>query len=139
MLQLKSLQRLRNGVMPVIVALAGRRVDPTDAHDVRFPPDNTGLVEERLRDLFRSHDVIALVSSAACGADLIAQRVARSLALQRVMVLPFPPAVFRERSVCDRPGNWGPEFDALLDDARAGQNEVLEWNAAQNHDSEQSI
>jgi hypothetical protein len=29
-------------------------------------------------------------------------------------VLPFPPNRFRETSVTDRPGNWGPVFDRLV-------------------------
>ena len=30
-----------------------------------------------------------------------------------MVVLPFRPAVFRERSVADCPGEWGPPFDEI--------------------------
>src|SRR5262245_18154338 len=98
----------------VIVALAGRRVAAPDADSVRFPAPNAGLVEERLRDLFRAYDAHILVGSAACGADLIAQHVAQSMQLARVIVLPYSVDQFRESSVVDRGGHWGEWFDALL-------------------------
>jgi len=102
----------------VIIALAGRRIDVSDATVPRFPAANVALVEERLEKLFRARHATALVSSAACGVDLIGQRVAAALGLARTIVLPYPPAVFKERSVIDRPGDWSDEFDRLLNGAR---------------------
>ena len=55
-----------------------------------------------------------LVSSAACGADLIALDLARGLGIRRSIVLPFAAERFRETSVVDRPGEWGPVFDRVL-------------------------
>jgi hypothetical protein len=98
----------------VIVALAGRRIDAEASSQTRFPEQNVPRVRERLQRLFRDRRVHALVSSAACGADLLGQDVARELGLRRIVVLPFPPSVFRETSVTDRPGNWGALFDQLL-------------------------
>ncbi len=100
----------------MIVALAGRRVDAAGAATRRFPADNVAAVADRLRAAFETHAARALVSSAACGADLVALRVARELGIRRVVVLPFPPPVFRERSVVDRPGDWGPAFDEVVAD-----------------------
>lgn len=119
----------------MIVALAGRRVDAEDATTPRFPTANVGLVRDRLRALFRAHAANGLVASGACGADLIAHEVARELGMRRVMILPFPSPVFRERSVTDRPGDWGPLFDDLLADARVS-GEVVELDLSV--DKEQS-
>lgn len=116
----------------MIVALAGRRIDAKASSQTRFPEQNVPRVRERLQRLFRDQGVRALVSSAACGADLLGQDVARELGLLRIVVLPFSPSVFRETSVTDRPGNWGALFDELvaeivpealvvLDEARDGE------------------
>ena len=114
----------------LVVALAGRRVDPSDAEVRRFPASNVGLVESRLRELFETRGARILVAAGACGADLIAHDVARSLSMRRVMVLPFAPTVFREDSVVDRGTEWGPSFDELLADAHGRGNEVLELDAS---------
>lgn len=97
----------------MIIALAGRRVDAIDAKQSRFPaePENIERVRRRLHALFVSHGSIAMVSSAACGADLLALEEAGRLCLRRKVVLPFSRAKFRSISVIDRPGNWGPLFD----------------------------
>ncbi len=60
-----------------------------------------------------------LVCSAACGADLIALDVAGVLGLRRRVILPFAPERFRESSVTDRPGDWGPLFDRIIEEVRA--------------------
>src|SRR2546430_1964757 len=56
-----------------------------------------------------------VVSSAGCGGDLLAQETAGALPLHRKVVLPFGRAEFRQRSVVDRPGEWGPRFERLMD------------------------
>jgi hypothetical protein len=118
----------------MIVALAGRRIDAPDAPVARFPLANVPLVEQRLRELFVERGTKMLVGSAACGADLIAQRVARDLGIRRVVVLPYAASIFKQRSVTDRPGDWGSEFDALLIDARAGRAEVVQLGESTNPD-----
>ena len=60
------------------------------------------------------HKAIALVTSAACGADLLALSSAADLRLRRRVVLPFDPELFRKTSVIDRPGEWGPVFDETM-------------------------
>jgi hypothetical protein len=47
------------------------------------------MVTERLRKVFRAERASIVVSSAACGADLIDLREARALGLRRRIVLPF--------------------------------------------------
>ena len=98
----------------MVVALAGRRIDAPDAKTSRFAPQHESIVAARLRQYFQEQDATALVCSAACGADLLALEVAGELNLQRCIVLPFPPARFRETSVIDRPGDWGERYDHVL-------------------------
>lgn len=109
----------------MIIALAGRRIDAPGADPPRFPLRNVSLVEQRLRALFEAERARALVSSAACGADLLAQGVAGALGMRRRAVLPFDPERFRQTSVTDRPGNWGPLYDRLLEELRATGNVVI--------------
>jgi hypothetical protein len=113
--------------MPPIVALAGRRVDPPEADTPRFPPENVGLVRERLGSFLAERRAAALVCSAACGADLVALEVAGALGLRRRVVLPFSPERFRETSVVDRPGDWGPLYGRVIEAVtQAGDLVVLE-------------
>jgi hypothetical protein len=90
----------------------------------RFPADNIDMVSQGLRGLLEREHVTAMVSSAACGADLIALREASRLGLRGRIVLPFDRALFRASSVTDRPGDWGPLFDRLVD-AGAGRGDVV--------------
>jgi len=116
-----------NQLMPAVVALAGRRMDATGTEPPRFPLENVPVVRKRLAAILAKESAMALVCSAACGADLIALEEAERLGLRRRIVLPFSPERFRETSVIDRPGNWGPVFDRLVTAARAtGDLVVLE-------------
>ena len=101
----------------MVIALAGRRIDAPDAETPRFPAANEAAVRAKIESLFTGNDVQVLVSSAACGADLIAQETAMQLGVPRRIVLPFSIAEFREASVTDRPGNWGPRFDRVIHNA----------------------
>jgi hypothetical protein len=103
----------------VIVALAGRRIDAANAMPERFPARCIAPVRERLRAALRDGRASALVSAAACGADLIALAVAEELGLRRHIVLPFAGDDFRAKSVVDRPGDWGEPFDRLVAEAAA--------------------
>lgn len=105
-----------------IVALAGRRVDASGA-DSRFPvasiPDVRRKLEARI-----NRTVKGLVSSAACGADLLGLDTAERVGIPYYVVLPFPPEVFRRTSVIDRPGeDWGTLFDHII--SRAGRKNCL--------------
>src|SRR5882672_10452911 len=91
----------------MIIALAGRRVDSADAKQPRFPPRNVERVHTQTRAVLKEKGATALVSSAACGADLIALSEAGQLGLRRRVILPFERRRFRETSVTDRPGEWG--------------------------------
>src|SRR3954454_21697157 len=100
--------------MPAVVALAGRRMDAPGTEPPRFPLENVPVVRQRLAAMLAKESAVALGFSAACGANLIALEEAERLALRRRIVLPFSPERFRETSVVDRPGDWGPVFDRLI-------------------------
>jgi hypothetical protein len=97
----------------MVIALAGRRIDAPGADVNRFPLANVHKVKEDLRKFFISTRPTALVSSGACGADLIALEVAGSLNIPRSVVLPFDAALFKSTSVTDRPGDWGELYDTI--------------------------
>jgi hypothetical protein len=105
----------------MIIALAGRRVDAIAAKQHRFSPapESVNRVRHRIRAFLISQGSVALVSSAACGADLLGQEEAGALGLRRKIVLPCGVAKFRSSSVTDRPGDWGALYDAVVNDAKA--------------------
>ncbi len=98
-----------------VMALAGRRVDARHADVARFPLGSVGAVQDRLRACFQSVRPSALVCSAASGADLLALEVAAKLGVRSRVILPFDRARFKQSSVTDRQGSWGPLYDRVLD------------------------
>src|SRR5262245_24067239 len=100
----------------MIIALAGRRIDAEGASPERFPRRNVDRVRAAIRSTLDRLGARALVCSAACGADLLALDEAGPLGLRRRVVLPFAAARFRDTSVTDRGGEWGPMYDAVIDD-----------------------
>jgi len=69
----------------MIVALAGRRIDKKDQDPRRFPSttESVELVRRRIHEKFLNLRASGLVSSAACGADLLALAEANELGLRR--------------------------------------------------------
>jgi hypothetical protein len=106
----------------MILALAGRRIDPADAAVTRFPLESAPAVRERIAAVLTATQTTTLVCSAACGSDLLALEAARALALDYYIVLPFSKDRFRVTSVIDRPGEWGQLFDLAIERARATGN-----------------
>lgn len=98
-----------------VVALAGRRIDAEDADPSRFSSNSIPAVRKRLARLLEQEEALALVSSAACGSDLIGLEEAERIHIRRRIVLPFSREKFRATSVVDRPGEWGASFDHLVD------------------------
>ena len=116
-----------------IVAAAGRRIDPDHATVTRFPAAAIHETRQRIDDTLVRSGATSLVTSAACGADLLALSAAADLKLRRRVILPFDPERFRETSVVDRPGDWGPVFDdTLLQLQAAGDVVILDGNADDN-------
>jgi len=112
----------------VIVAFAGRRIDEMDVETPRFPLAQVDVVQKKIEELFRRDNVKTLICSAACGADLIALRVAQKLGIHYRIILPFVSEFFRVTSVIDRPctqeWNWGVLFDQVIDIAQ-GNGELV--------------
>ncbi len=98
----------------MVIAHAGRRIDAPDAAVARFPASSEKHVREELARLYGETRASAVVSSAACGADLLALDEALRARLRCRVVLPFPASEFRETSVTDRPGQWGELYDSVL-------------------------
>jgi len=109
-----------------VVALVGRRIDPEPALTPRFPFDQVNRVRIEITDQLRRSHALALVSSAACGADLVALQTAQEMRLRTRIILPFSAVRFRETSVVDRPRPefWGDMFDRVASVARADGNLV---------------
>jgi hypothetical protein len=103
----------------MIIALAGRRIDASDADVPRFPLQNVDLVRARLRTAFETFAADTLACSASCGSDLLALSVAGELGMRRRIILPYDRDRFRRTSVTDRPGDWGRLFDEVCADADA--------------------
>lgn len=103
----------------MVVALSGRRIDAPHAARPAFPLGNVDAVRRRILRALGEVNVTILVCSAACGADLLALEAAATLGARRRIVLPFEARVFRETSVVDRPGDWGPAFDRSVREAAA--------------------
>ena len=103
----------------MIMALSGRRIDSSDADEARFPLRNVGRVSLAVESLLSANGVTVLVSSAACGADLIGLSEAGKIGIRRRVVLPSSRERFRIESVVDRAGEWGGLYDMIIDDVRA--------------------
>jgi hypothetical protein len=107
------------------VALAGRRIDAPDADASSFPLENVPRVRREIGRLFERLRPTALVSSGACGADLLALEVAGALAIRRRVVLGSDPTRFAETSVVDRPGDWRPIYDQVIAEVTAARDLVI--------------
>jgi hypothetical protein len=106
---------------PIIVE-AGRRVDAPDATVARFPLRNVPEVRKKIQQVLKNEKPVAIVSAAACGADLLLLDVAGEMNVPRYVLLPSEPEAFRVSSVTDRPGNWGELYSKAL---RTSKVEVL--------------
>jgi hypothetical protein len=105
----------------MIVVYAGRRIDPDDRTSPnQFPLANAARVQEDVERVLRQLRPAVVVGSGACGADLLILEAAGRLGVRRRVLLPFDQATFRATSVTDRPGNWGPRFDAIINEVSAG-------------------
>jgi hypothetical protein len=109
-----------------IVAVAGRRIDPDNSAEPRFPLSRCPVVAAELARLLSRGSVTRLICSAAAGADLLALDVAGRLGISKHVVLPYDQDVFRSTSVIDRPGEWASIYDRVLQElGREDRLEVL--------------
>jgi hypothetical protein len=109
-----------------VTALAGRRIDAPGVGERRFPAQNEAVVKQRIRNMLVGTASTAVVSSAACGADILALECAEALGLRRRVVLPFSRERFRSTSVVDRGEKWGARFDAVL--SKLPKDDIIELN-----------
>jgi hypothetical protein len=125
--------QLERGAM--IIALVGRRIGQPGDVAALFPDSNTERVRQRLKALFHEVGATCLVSSGACGADLLAMEVARELCLKRRMILPFDRDRFVESSVIDRgyARDWGTVFQTIADEIDADNGLIILRNAGVGH------
>lgn len=107
----------------MIVAVAGRLIDADGASPARFPVGSVDRVAREIEATIR--DANAVVSSAACGTDLLAADAAARLGIRARIVLPFDADRFRDTSVIGRGGDWGPLFDRVLTRAWAAGDLVV--------------
>lgn len=109
----------------MIVVVAGRRIDPPNAAVSRFPLKSRDAVAQRIKRALSDLGVTTLVSSAACGSDLLAIDAARALGARRRIVFPYQDDWFFEDSVSDRPGHWEDLYQQVIDEARAAGDLVV--------------
>lgn len=103
----------------MIVAVAGRRIDAPGAQPPRFPLARRRPTQRRITVALQRLHTAVVVSSAACGADLLTLAAARALGLRRRIILPYREDWFLADSVTDRPGRWKALYCALIEEARA--------------------
>jgi GNAT superfamily N-acetyltransferase len=117
----------------MVIVSAGRRIDASGALEQRFPAWAEPMVAHDIEDTLGEMSGSVLISSAACGSDILALEAARRLGIRRQVVLPFDRITFRAKSVTDREGDWGGRYDLLLDEIeRAGDLLTLGLDAAAN-------
>ncbi len=78
-----------------VIVQAGRRVDASNNEIPRFPHANVNRVRERMKAKFLENKPVALVTSAACGTDLLALEIAEEMNVECFILLPSKPAAFR--------------------------------------------
>lgn len=102
----------------MIVAFAGRRIDADNAEKPVFPLALGSSVKTKIIQALRDTHAKHVISSGACGTDLLAMQAAETLQVLKTMVLPFKAETFKMTSVIDRPGDWGFVFDNLVTELR---------------------
>lgn len=108
----------------MIVVVAGRRVDPPNAAATRFPLSMRKTVARRIKSVLSGFECVTLVSSAACGSDLLAIQAARALDARFRIVLPYQEDWFLADSVTDRPGMWKDLYNEVIGEA-SGKGDLL--------------
>jgi hypothetical protein len=110
---------------PVVIQ-AGRRVDAPDSQSPRFPAANVSRVRARIEEYLKREQPSDVVSSAACGTDLLLLDLAGQMGIPQTVVLGTDPQTFRKSSVIDRPGDWGNLYDHVLKTAKVETLKVAE-------------
>ena len=99
---------------PPVVVYSGHMLDHPTRESPRFPPALEGAVRETLLARLSALRPVAAYGSAACGTDLVVLELVRQLGGETHVVLPFPPAEFRDVSVEFAGGDWPRRFERAL-------------------------
>ena len=126
-----------------IVGFAGRRIDAPDSSQPRFPVSQIDRVYKQITALFIKNECSMLITSAACGADLLALQVAQNLRMRYRIILPFAAERFRMTSVVDRPAtkewSWGTMFDQVVSSAQENGDLVILKTGEDRHAGYQAV
>ncbi len=104
--------------IPGVAVFSGHMIDQPGRVQERFPERFVSTVENSLRDWMTEHNVRIGFSSAACGSDLLFQKVLYELGGECHVVLPYEEQEFVRDSV-DITGHaeWVARFQAVLKNA----------------------
>jgi class 3 adenylate cyclase len=100
--------------IPPVLIYSGHMIDHADRATPRFPPALEALARDAIRARVSALRPLASYGSAACGADLLFLEAVQAVGGETHVVLPFPPAEFREVSVDFAGADWGARFDRAL-------------------------
>ncbi len=105
---------------PPVLVFTGHMIDAPGRGTPRFPPELEERVAISVRDTIDSIQPLAAYGSAACGSDILCLEAVMELGGETHIVLPFPPAAFREVSVdfAGR-GDWGRRFERVIEAAES--------------------
>jgi len=103
---------------PPVLVFTGHMIDAPDRDAQRFPASMESRVRGAIRDVIDSVRPLAAYGSAACGSDILCLEAMMAAGGETHVILPFPPADFREVSVdFAGDGEWGRRFEAVIEAA----------------------
>jgi cytosine/adenosine deaminase-related metal-dependent hydrolase len=82
-------------------------------------------VKLAVKTFLDDHGGVAVVASAACGADILALEAASELGIRTRIILPFVRDRFRDTSVEGGGEGWGDRFAKLMDGAEVREDVVV--------------
>ncbi len=103
---------------PPVLVFTGHMIDAPGRDVPRFPARLEEQVRTSIRAAVGSVQPLAAYGSAACGSDILCLEAMLDYGGEIHVILPFPPAAFREVSV-DIAGDseWGRRFDRVIEAA----------------------
>ncbi|WP_128954427.1 hypothetical protein [Bradyrhizobium guangzhouense] len=110
-----------------VIAAAGRRIDAPDARNSSFAVARIASVRRLILDYLLRREIEIIISSGACGADLLLLDAAEELSIQYRILLPSTIASFRTSSVIDcAPSRvWADIYDRVTS-AAVRRNNLIE-------------
>jgi class 3 adenylate cyclase len=102
---------------PSVVAFAGHMIDHPNRAAPRFPQSMSETVARQLHERVREMRAPIIYTSAACGSDLLLIEVAKEMAAEVNIVLPFDRDDFVRTSVALAGDDWVRRFEVALERA----------------------